>query len=746
MDDATNDTYLSSGETNTGVITAASGSLNASRNHRGSQSINVSRSSDEPGADDSDSSELKSLPLKTKRRGQEKPKPQANRKRAWKAYNDKYRVLLNEVISHAASGIETDGSTVLPPSQLGATVWSLEEKQRFFSALDRLGRHNIRGLATAIGTKSEPEVQVYSQLLFRSLADHHVHGGLNDLVQLTAVPAAFEIGQECDLALEEAADALSKRQFDHDIHVEKGKHDVWLLNKESANDLSKNVISDEGIAGNALELSKATDLLDLEVLLELSELIFMNSSRWEENWRSYAKNEETPSIFTTAFLDFYNLVLSITRRLVQSALYTALSRHRAVKFNGNMPSRIVRKEDVSVALKVLGAVGNWKQYWAKVARRCNLRVSHKIQTRKQRKARLRYSEVEKDLMQTSASEEDSSISSSDNETSTTLAAGKKRSAAQSRTRGQSEEQGVSTAWSSSSDPIQEEVHFIPSRFINRKKRLKNMRYHEKAEDAYTQAYDVQESRSEEQRLWTMLGKQPLTAIKLENNELPKRPLAKRKDPEDLIDWRHHLQYKSPWERYSTPVMMEEFRCNKRLYKRARADDTTERITTETEVEDYGDARGFGSNMEYQVMNVEGKPEEQTDEEEEEEEGEEEEEEEEDEDDVGDEDNDEDDDDEDEKASNSNEDSDIDSQGHNDSDDGEISSIAYSRSSAKLVSEKEQEGEKEEEDDDEEDEDEERHLSNSHEDEDEDEDTNSDFPDDTQRASTSPLPSNIEFPI
>ena len=717
MENGTDDDSLSLYKTNTDTSIVRP-PLSDHLHPRSSQSGAVSRTSEEPALHDSSSSGYRSLPLKIKRGGQEESRTPTNRKKKKipLAYNNEYRILLNEIISQAVYGIESDNSEALLSSQLGATFWSPEEKQRFFAALGRLSRHNIRGIANAIGTKSEPEVQVYFQLLCQTLKDRHLHGDLYELVQLTEVPAASEIARECELMLEQAADALSKRQFEYEINAEKKKHDVWLLNRETAEHL---VRSNTGITDQALDLSKANNLLNLDMLLTLSESIFMNSSNQEENWRFYAEGKETPSIFSTAFLDFYNLVISITKRLVQSALYFAMSRLKALKDSNDGLQRRVRREDVSAALNVLGVKDN-KEYWVKVARRCKLHVSKQIGTKKQRKERLRYSEVERELMQTTASEECSSIlmHSSEDEVLTSQSTDNEPPATQPVASEQREAQAYSTAWSSSSDSVQGDVHFIPAHFLNPKRRLKTMRRHEKAEDTYAQAYDLQESHSEEQRLWTLLTKEPAKVIKPENDELPTRPLAKRKDPEDLVDWRDHLHYRSPWERYDTPAMAKEFTRNKRICRRAKAEINTGWTAVEMEVEDgsevrehsfsvkLADARHRGRHMKH-ADKGEGENEhdhdhdhEDVDDDEEEKEGEEKKEEQEQEDSI------------------SKEDSDSDSLDNDDYDDDvENGPIAQSGSS-KAVEEREEEEESGE--------DGEEYATNSQEDEDEEENESSDF--------------------
>ncbi|MCJ1240177.1 hypothetical protein MMC14_008177 [Varicellaria rhodocarpa] len=535
-----------------------------------------------------------------------------------KVYNDKYRKILNKFITQTVHGIELNSRETLHSSQLGATFWSSEEKQCFFSALSRLGKHDIRGISIAVGTKSELEVRVYSLLLSQFLTYHYLHRSLHDLVRTPYLPAAFEIGRECETVLDDLADSLSKKQLDHEISMEKKKHSLGLLDFETANRLTENMANGEDATGNALELFKATDLLNLHSFLNLSEGIFLNSSRPEENWRSYVEGEETPSIFPTAFLDIYNLTLSVTKRLVQSTLHLAMSRFEALDKNRTnwTPSPTVRKQEVFAALNILGIKCNRKEYWAKVARRFKLHVSVETRTENERNARLRYSQVESILMESSASEEDASTSSDEDEI---LPAQPMSSHLPTVQSGNEEERHFSTSWSSSSESIQGDTHSIPARFTNPKRRLKALRHHEKAEDTYMQAYDLHNSHDEERRLWISLGRKPPEAIDPEIVELPRLPPAKRKYPEDLIDWRDHIQFQSPWERYDAPVLAKSFKQNKRVCRRARPTRTVETTATETELGDDNRLRDCDSNIEDEDVEDGGRHEQQVGEEEREEE-------------------------------------------------------------------------------------------------------------------------------
>ncbi|KAL9118835.1 MAG: hypothetical protein Q9187_004609, partial [Circinaria calcarea] len=312
----------------------------------------------------------KSLNLLNKKRRQSSGQgSKARSKRRRLNYSDAYRILLNEVISEAGDRVNLIGEEPLMASQIGVTSWSAKEKQAFFATLDRKGRHDLRSIADAVQTKSESEVHVYTQLLYQATIEHHLHHCHHELLGQADLPAAFEVGPECEKVLDEDAYGLSVKQLDREAKLEKRRHgENWLLNQEATGHFEQGNTSDDGDIAKPTQLHSALELLKLANFLELSKRVFMNSSDMQSNWSHYTDNGESPSIFCTAFLDFHALVNSIIKRLVQSALYFAMSRLRASDTGSYTRRRVVRKEDVTAALDVLGMKANSREYWAEAAR------------------------------------------------------------------------------------------------------------------------------------------------------------------------------------------------------------------------------------------------------------------------------------------------------------------------------------------------------------------------------------------
>ena len=146
-------------------------------------------------------------------------------------YNDAYRVLYNEDVERAATRFDTSAEEhQYFKTQIGASTWSAREQATFFAALARLGRDDLPGVAGAIGTKSIPETQELLLLLH----DAAVKQG-DAKVTLRDIPAAIEVGNECNEQLELAGEALAWYQEIFEANEEKVRFgDYWLITPEIA--------------------------------------------------------------------------------------------------------------------------------------------------------------------------------------------------------------------------------------------------------------------------------------------------------------------------------------------------------------------------------------------------------------------------------------------------------------------------------------------------------------------------------
>jgi RNA polymerase I-specific transcription initiation factor RRN5 len=160
-----------------------------------------------------------------------------------------------------------------------------------------------------------------------------------------------------------------------------------------------------------LEAVPAVKLLNLSRFLDLSEHVFMNSLDPEGNWRTYEGNISIKpsnmgprppapvSIFNTAFSDIHNVLVSLTRRMVHVALFQATTRLRATdSLQRNAAHHaLVKRRDVLAALQIVGLKPNSFDYWASLPRRHKLNWFYQHHHGVSRKREISREEAEKFL-------------------------------------------------------------------------------------------------------------------------------------------------------------------------------------------------------------------------------------------------------------------------------------------------------------------------------------------------------------
>ncbi|EMD62587.1 hypothetical protein GGP41_001915 [Bipolaris sorokiniana] len=155
-------------------------------------------------------------------------------------YCDRYRLLFNGIVQEAATRFDSSHMPYAFYSwQIGSSLWSTAEQATFYSALQRLGRDDVPGIADTVG-KSIPEVRELL-LLLHGAAVKQGDAGLT----FRDIPAAVEIGDECDAQVELAADALAWYQEKWEARQEQKQHgDYWLITSAVA-DAIENAIDGE---------------------------------------------------------------------------------------------------------------------------------------------------------------------------------------------------------------------------------------------------------------------------------------------------------------------------------------------------------------------------------------------------------------------------------------------------------------------------------------------------------------------
>lgn len=485
-------------------------------------------------------------------------------KRLKSSYNDEYRGLFNSAIMEIASNKSSEPDTLLQESHVGVTVWSTEEKGAFFRALTRRGREDIRGIATEIGSKSESEVYVYLDMLYKAALDQQNYETRKNILDTSNIEAALEVRGDCCAALDLTAEALSALQQDEEERAEKRRHkDLALLTPGIARWVERGIVLREGGKEGVSQQIPAARLLNLTNFLALSKRFFMNSVIAEDNWRSYTGRKiKSPSIMYTAFSDFHAVSISITQRLVQSSLFFAMSRLRAMSASGHYtPRSHVRRRDVLAALNVLGMRTDAKAFWARAARKCKLRVYDKVRHRQVFGKRYSYAEIERILSPSMISDPDSPEIKANDAIIPTF----RKSRILTEHSASASEGSMSTD-AAGTDALSDYEDLSATPLDPTNKQDYKQEAHDQLQDAYAEALDQQASRNEERRLWEMLGEDPAEKMEPVDVKLPKASLPNRKDKEEMFDWRDWVDYAGDWETHEVPVFGSRF-ANNRNFKR-----------------------------------------------------------------------------------------------------------------------------------------------------------------------------------
>jgi RNA polymerase I-specific transcription initiation factor RRN5 len=334
-----------------------------------------------------------------------------SREERWKRlqsdYNDQYLNLLN---ASSADGIGLAESG-LEPSQIGSSKWSSLEKEHFFHALSRKSKADVRGIATSIGSKSELEVYEYLRLLEEEDRNRHLYAEDVNSASHADIPAAVDLSIECEALLDKAADALNVYQDRYDQAIGEQTHrDRWMIDHVQAEAYDK--LLDRADKGQSSDDSPSPDtpipaggLFRLSSWLSLTERIFMNSdpTRNDNNWLTHAAQDEVPAISQGAISDFYELAVSQLRKVMQTSIICAESRIRRTSDRGYAAKALVKQQDVTTAVSILGLHRNPSQFWLGLARRNQLRIvdDHRKKGRG-RRALLNYEQVESILSKTAA--------------------------------------------------------------------------------------------------------------------------------------------------------------------------------------------------------------------------------------------------------------------------------------------------------------------------------------------------------
>jgi hypothetical protein len=155
----------------------------------------------------------------------------------------RYTRLLADCIYETHSAIDPFSDLTYKPQSLSSSVvmnsiWSADEKERFFTALARCGKGNLPEVSRRVGSKSLAEVVVYIGLLDEQVAMRKESSRRHSIYDYAKVPAATEVDQHW-LAFEEKK-AMNLGRRDDNTHATNTSPEVedTVLNSEMTEELA----------------------------------------------------------------------------------------------------------------------------------------------------------------------------------------------------------------------------------------------------------------------------------------------------------------------------------------------------------------------------------------------------------------------------------------------------------------------------------------------------------------------------
>lgn len=312
-------------------------------------------------------------------------------------YSDDYQQLLREEAESYAQGLEDEIDKSSDLTHFGGVSWTSTEKRNLFNVLGKKGRFDLPAISVAVGSKSVIEIQTYLQKVRDSIWHLQCFAPHDASIVFAKIPAAVEIGTDTESTLERAADALCMYQEHYESTAGRKAHgDFWLTDSETAQKYESEIDPEPDFENREPQLFPARFLFNLPTFFKLSENIFMNQSHPtnEQNWRNLAVSGERPAATHDCLADLYNIVVSLTRRLVQTAIFVTRARLRAYRHERRTPANFVKYQDAVTAVDVLKLKRDSFKYWRTAPRRCGISVANVYHGRGFVKRPMTYNEAE----------------------------------------------------------------------------------------------------------------------------------------------------------------------------------------------------------------------------------------------------------------------------------------------------------------------------------------------------------------
>ncbi|KTW28222.1 uncharacterized protein T551_02641 [Pneumocystis jirovecii RU7] len=289
-------------------------------------------------------------------------------------FNFVYLQLLNQVIRETAADVDLEiTKNDLDPSIVCGNMWSSLEKEKFFKSLSRRSRHNPEDIARDVGSKSVMQVIGYMNILEEESQMLRLSNRKSgEEVSLRHIPAAMEMSDKWINVEEQEAKKIQKwtdKLQERQEKVTWGPEWSFLENRKTHEiEMAWNFVNESfiSIQEPLFEVSPEICFLRPKSFIELSEKLFFN------------RDIDSPSkeivLYRTTLMHMYELARRLTRRLVQTVYFIALSRLRA-ESSSNFHSRyVVRSKDVQMAVDILRLNRNSDSYWLNLPRRIKMTV------------------------------------------------------------------------------------------------------------------------------------------------------------------------------------------------------------------------------------------------------------------------------------------------------------------------------------------------------------------------------------
>ena len=515
-------------------------------------------------------------------------------------YSDEYLHLFRS--TYEASDDETENDR-LTDSQIGSIQWQRHEKSELFKGLARHGKRELLRVALDIGTKSELEVSDFVDKIKQAETDRQMFKAQTKNVAFADIPAAIEIGQECERVLDLASEALTAFQERYDLSVASKSRQLWLVDKDVAIRLDEqhdkseqheveSAVEDiphETVIPEDIGL-KSLALFHLGVMLKLGEEVFTNQPKAsnDNHKRSLSEDKQPATIMVDTVVELYDIVKNLTRRLVQTVLFIAKSRLRSTSRDSYQPSFKVSRADVEAALDVLSMPADSWDYWKSLPRRAGFKVvDDRHQKGKTRKRILSDDEVEEYLSVrgrsrtssvstsvTNESEKQSVRSSSDMSPDESIEEhvdpddyNQVSNSEQEITDIEEMQDSVTDEESLGSIQDRSSSLYAPVRYKTTRERLQEL---DRRDDVYLENLDQLSRQQAEAEILQLLRKEnePVEE-QLELNEIGARPMIPRKTYEDLNPW--SCAFEAQWERDGEAISPSTFDEQSRSSKRRKVE-------------------------------------------------------------------------------------------------------------------------------------------------------------------------------